>query len=227
MFFVMKIVPNAFDDLYKRNDFSEDVVNSTCMYKDILFVATDTGIRVINEYDAEDSFLHDWYDYDIFVETGITRIRSIIKDSRNKLWLSTWGDGLYCIDGKKLSKYIEKTGLSSNLVRTVKEKKDGSVIVIGSEGLDIIRDGKIIGSYGSDEGLVNTSLLCVEEGYNGDILTGSNGNGIYVIDKNGSVRNFGKEDGLTSGVVMRIKRDRTRNLYWLVTGDSIRKNGRQ
>ena len=218
---VMKIVPNAFDDLYKRNDFSEDVVNSTCMYKDILFVATDTGIRVINEYDAEDSFLHDWYDYDIFVETGITRIRSIIKDSRNKLWLSTWGDGLYCIDGKKLSKYIEKTGLSSNLVRTVKEKKDGSVIVIGSEGLDIIRDGKIIGSYGSDEGLVNTSLLCVEEGYNGDILTGSNGNGIYVIDKNGSVRNFGKEDGLTSGVVMRIKRDRTRNLYWLVTGDSI------
>lgn len=218
---VMKIIPNAFVDLYKRNDFSEDVVNSTCLYKDVLFAATDTGIRVINEYDAENSFLNNWYDYDIFAETGTTRIRSVNKDSRNKLWFSTWGNGLYCFEGKKMSKYSEKTGLSSDLVRTVKEKKDGSVIAIGSEGLDIIRDGKVTGSYGSDEGLVNTSLLCVEEGDNGDMLTGSNGGGIYIIDKNGSVRNLGKKDGLTSDVVMRIKRDRTRNLYWIVTGDSI------
>ena len=79
----------------------------------------------------------------------------------------------------------------------------------------------MIRSYREKDGLKNTDLISVEEGLNGDILLGSDGNGIYIIDRNGSISNFDKKDGLTSGDIMRIKKDRIRDVFWIITEDSI------
>jgi energy-coupling factor transport system substrate-specific component len=62
--------------------------------------------------------------------------------------------------------------------------------------------------------------LCVCAAPNGDAILGSNGGGIYVINDDG-VRCIDTHDGLKSGVVMHIKYDPARVLYWLIAGNSI------
>ena len=54
----------------------------------------------------------------------------------------------------------------------------------------------------------------------GTILAGTDGGGIYLIGDAG-IRNINTPEGLSSGIVMRIKHDPTRNVYWVVTSNSI------
>ena len=44
---VMKVVPNQFSNIYERCGLPEAVVNATCLLGDQLFVATDSGLTVI------------------------------------------------------------------------------------------------------------------------------------------------------------------------------------
>ena len=55
---------------------------------------------------------------------------------------------------------------------------------------------------------------------NGDYILGSNGGGVYIIGREG-VRCVGRKEGLSSGVVMRVKYDPGRELFWLVTSNSL------
>ena len=52
------------------------------------------------------------------------------------------------------------------------------------------------------------------------MLVGSNGDGIYVINSEGT-RNIGRDAGLASGVIMRIVYDEENRIFWLVTGNSL------
>lgn len=235
---IMKIVPNYFDDIYADFYMDDNVVNSVCMYNDQLLSATDTGIDLIdiNGYQAPIYLEELYYDGSLSRisddKSSVSdffrnmRIRSAVCTSDHSLWISTTGDGLYCIEGKRVYRFDsdadnEDERLSSNRLRTVREAKDGSLLIIGKNGLDIMKNRKVIRSYGEKDGIRNTDILSLEEGLNDDILLGSNGDGIYVIDKNGSVKNLGKKYGLTSGDVMRIKKDRKRDIFWIITEDSI------
>ena len=74
--------------------------------------------------------------------------------------------------------------------------------------------------YNEDNRIGNTEILTVCEGLNNDIIVGTDGGGIYVIS-NGNAVNIDLDGGLSSEVVMRIKKDSSRNLFWLVTSNSI------
>ena len=149
------------------------------------------------------------------------RIRSIISDSRDRLWISTWNSyGLVCYDHGNMTLYSERDGLLSDRIRVVAERQDGSIIVANSGGVTLIENGEITKSYGKEDGIANIEILSVVEAENGDILAGSNGGGIYVIHE-GEVRCIGIEDGLSSGIIMRIKKDLKRNLYWIIASNSI------
>lgn len=227
---VVKIVPNRFGYILEKYGISETVVNTTCMYNDELFVGTDTGLIVINE----DGVMNDYKVQEKLsgeskpVETDLIqdilsddRIRSIVRDSKNRLWISTWGKGVFCLD-KTIMRHYNTFGddLISDNIRTVCERKDGSFCAVGSGGADIIKDEKVIKRYSTEEGLKNASILTAAENSNGDTILGSDGGGLYILNDKG-VKNIGLDDGLTSGIVMRIKRDRTRNIFWLVTNNSI------
>ena len=45
---LMKIVPNQFSNLFERHKLPHAMVNATCLYKDQLFMGTDTGLTVID-----------------------------------------------------------------------------------------------------------------------------------------------------------------------------------
>ena len=229
---VMKIVPNRFTDIYDRYGLDETVVNSTCIYDNCLFIGTkSSGLTIIGSTgmvldrfplkEAVDNRHQKIEGDDLIKMLEGCRIRSIIKDSRNCLWISTYSDNalLKYSDGK-VTRFSQATGLPSDRVRTVCERNDGSVMAACSGGMAVIKDDEVIESYNETTGLGNTEILTVAEGTDGDMLLGTDGDGIYVIKDSKMVR-YGIEAGLTSEVVMRIKKDPLRDIYWIVTSNSI------
>ena len=227
---VMKIVPNQFADLYEKYDLPEDVVNTTCVLDDRLYIGTDSGLTVIGpdgpvrHVPVSSAMTASGTELDVKdlkkMLDGI-RIRSIIRDSRDRLWISTWRTaGLLRYDHGELMEFTANDGLKSDQVRTVYEAGDDRFIVADTGGVNIIEGNTVTASYGEDEGIDNTEILSVCAGEGSDILVGTDGGGIYIIS-GGQVRHLSRADGLTSGVVMRIKPARDRDIYWLVTGTSL------
>jgi energy-coupling factor transport system substrate-specific component len=227
---VMKIVKNRFTDIFERYSLSNTVVNSTCMYGDDLFIGTDTGLIVVGKDGAKEKValneavpLSDSEEMtdDLLTLLNNCRIRSIIRDSKDRLWISTWRHyGLLRFDHGELRSFTQKDGLFSNSIRSVYEFDDGSIAVAGNGGVCVIRNDKVVSIYGVKEGIINTDVLCVTQGENKDIIIGTDGAGIYIISENG-MKHIDHREGLTSESVMRIKPDRKRGVYWVVTGNSL------
>ena len=227
---VMKVVPNQFSDLFDRFDLPATVVNSTCMSDGKLFVATDTGLIVLDENGLVPSLPltkavtasgKNMEADDLVALLSGVRIRSIIRDSQDRLWVSTWrGCGLLRYDHGEVTAFTVEDGLKSVAIRTVSECEDGRILVALNSGVDVIEGDSVVASYGKADGIVITESLTVAEGWNGDIVLGSNGGGIYIINES-SLRCINVEDGLPSDIVMRLKRDTKRDLIWIVTSNAI------
>ncbi len=227
---VMKVVPNQFSNLSERFKLPEMVVNSTCLHDGKLFIATDTGLIVLDD-NAPVSELRltkavtasgkDLGTKDLIELLTDVRIRSIIRDSKDRLWISTWrACGLLCYDNGEVTAFTEEDGLLSNNLRSVSETEDGTILVALTGGMSLIKDGQVVASYSKEDGIDNTESLTVEEGFNGDMLIGSNGGGIYVINGD-EVLPINVEEGLPSDIVMRLRRDDERNLIWIVASNAI------
>jgi ligand-binding sensor domain-containing protein len=65
-------------------------------------------------------------------------IYSVTEDGAGKIWFSTSTAGVYCFDGKIFSNYAVKEGLSSLLISSLKVDRLGNIVVVHSDGLDII-----------------------------------------------------------------------------------------
>lgn len=212
---VMKISVSRFQDISLAAHLDSLVVNTTCFSDGLIYAGTDTGLVIL---DAD----HKSITNDLTELIGESRIRCIRQDSKGNLWLCTYSDlGLICYhkDGT-YNTFTEKDGLPSNRVRTIKELSDGNMLISCSGGVFIMQNEKIIHHYDNTNGITNTEILCMEEGENGVLYLGSDGDGLYKIDGNGSSR-FGLEDHLSSEVILRIKKDTKRNIYWIITSNSI------
>lgn len=227
---VMKIVANQFTDIFETYKLDPAVVNTTCKVDDLLYVGTDDGLTVISSVgvlkslplsSAATASGQPVAATDLIAYLKGARIRSIIEDSSGKLWISTWRSrGLICYSDSTITVFKQADGLFSDQVRVVSEQSDGTLLVANTGGVNVISGNQIIQSYGEEDGIENTSILTVLEGENGDILMGSDGGGIYIIGQDGT-RHIGMEEGLGSEVVMRITKDPNRDLYWIVTTNSI------
>ena len=214
---VMKLVPDRFTDLSKLAGLDTMVVNTTCIANDCIYLGTDTGLVLLNmfTYEAINNELTE-------LLTG-SRIRSIKKDSTGNVWICTYSkNSLLCQKNNgSIVTYDESAGLDSERVRDTIELSDGSIAVAtGGSGLYIIKNGSVAAHYDQSKGLSNLEILSVAEGSDGELYLGTDGDGIYVM-ANEQLTRIGLEDGLTSGVVMQIKRDDLNGVYWLITSNSI------
>lgn len=228
---VMKIVPNQFMDVFDKYHIPVAVVNSTCLFNGKLFIGCkNTGLMVTDDNGLISSIPVEHYTDTAGKDLGKTdlikmlenvNIRSIVRDSKNRIWISTYGDtSLLRYDGEKLVRFGKEDGLPSERVRTIVERKDGTYMIVCSGGLTLTDGDKVTGIYNKSSGINETEILTCVEGDNEDIVIGTDGDGIYVIEKN-KVVHVGIEDGLSSEVVMRLKRDSARKLFWIVTSNSI------
>ena len=213
---VMKIVTSNFVDMSQKTDLPRDVVNATCVHDGNLYVGSNQGLSILGEDNRV-------IENELTEYIGDARIRCIMADSEGNLWISTFTNGLglvcYTKDGE-ITGFNTKNGMPSDEVRCTIESQDGSVLVGTNIGMVKIRDGQIEKVVADDPAIRNTVFLTLEEGDNGQVYAGTDGDGIYVISDAG-IRRIGRDDGLTSDVIMKIKKDETRGLYWLVTSNSI------
>ena len=228
---VMKIVPNQFTDIFEKYNLSETVVNSTCLYDGMLFIGgKSSGLSVVDSNGAVESLPltkaatasgKNVGANDLIKMLEGSRIRSIIRDSKNRLWISTFGENaLLRYENGTVVEFTPDDGLPSDRVRTVIELKDGRFAAACTGGVAIIEDDKVAEVYGAAEGIQNDEILTVAEGASGNIIAGTDGGGIYVIN-NGNAVHMGLDSGLYSEVVMRIKKDTAKDIYWIITSNSI------
>ena len=202
----------------------------TCKYGDQLFIGTDSGLTVLGSLGivehlpltkAVTASGEDLGATDLIEWLKGCRIRSITRDSLGRLWIATWRKyGLLRYDQGEVMAFTSADGLFSERVRVAAEAKDGSILVANTGGVSIIRGDTVVGRIGKDDGIVNTEILTVTEAANGDIVMGSDGDGIYIAGKDG-LRHLCTDDGLSSDVVMRIKYDKARDIFWIVTSNSL------
>ena len=227
---VMKVVPNQFFDLFERFHVPEMVVNTVCLCDGQLFVGADTGLIVLDENglvptlplkSAKSASGAEMEAEDLIKLLDGCRIRSVIRDSLDRLWISTWrAYGLLRYDHGELTAFTEEDGLLSNNLRAVCEGRDGRILVALTGGVNVIEGDKVVAAWGKEDGILNTESLTVDEGANGEIVLGSNGGGLYIINEAG-VRNINVEEGLPSDIVLRLKRDVKHDVIWIVTSSAI------
>lgn len=228
---VMKIVPNQFEDLFEEYNLQDEVVYSTCLYHGQLFIGTkNSGLVVLEDGDiirelplkqSMTASGEPTPDFDLLQTLNGVKIRSIIRDSQNRLWISTFGEtALMRYDGATMTRFSMEDGLPSNRVRTVYERKDGTFMVACTGGMALLEDDKVVRVYDGSVGINNTEILTVVEANNGDMFLGTDGGGIYRI-RGDKVEHFDTGDGLFSDVVMRLKASPFQNVVWVVTSNSL------
>ena len=227
---VMKIVPNRFEDIFERFGLDKTVVNSTCVFREKLFIGTDDGLIVTDSKEKMNKLplksaataSGKELDYKDFIQMMEgCRIRSILPDSKGNIWLATFSErGLVRYDGRNATVFTSKDGLPSEWVRATYEREDGTMLVALTGGVAVIDGDDVKKVYGDKDGLQNTEILTVMEAVNGDIIAGSDGGGIYIINDNGT-KCISTRDGLSSNVIMRVKKDAARDIYWIVTSNAI------
>ena len=227
---VMKIVPNRFLDVFERNGLDPCVVNTTCLLDDQLFIGTDEGLIILENgvslqnlpiSEAKTAYGASMPVSDLITYLRGVRIRSIITDSKDRLWISTWtGPGLLCYDHGALTSYTKDEGLFSNQIRTVVEREDGSFLVALTGGVNFINNNRVTGGYSSGTGLRNTETLTVAEGFDSSTIVGTDGGGLYIF-RNTGVKHIGREEGLPTEIVMRVKRDPYRDILWIVASNAL------
>jgi len=131
--------------------------------EDGLLAGTPTGIGRIQEGSVE---LFDEIDQPIYA-------RSVAKDEKGSIWISTLGNGAYKISNGVSMNYIhadEARGTNVNKVFIDREEN----IWLGTTGYGIIRlRDEIITTYTKKDGLPDDLILSVTEGKKGDIWAGT------------------------------------------------------
>lgn len=213
---VLELSKNPFVDIFKKAGLDNHIVNAVTDFQDDLYIGCDDGLIAL------DGSTYEQKHYKFLSALKDVRVRHLYQDSRNNLWISTYGkDGLICLNSRhKMTCYNEENaGTMGGRFRFVTELKDHTILAASSTGLTYIRDGRVTARIGEKEGLVIPQILTIHEREDGSILAGSDGDGIYVIQDQQIVGRIGEKEGLESLVVLRIVKCSSGYIY--VTSNSI------
>lgn len=209
---LLRISTSSFINLYGSLGISPQVVNSVVKWNDAIYVGTDKGLDIIKNKKKISTSLSD--------SLAKTRIRCLLKDSKNNLWICTYGQGLIEVSPEeKVRIYDTSTSNAGNRMRTAIELKDGSILAAGVLGISYIKDHKVTKTI--SKSMNNAMTLSLTEMDDGTILAGTNGDGILVIKNQAIERILTLDDGLSSDVILRtVKEPNGRGIY-IVTSNGL------
>ncbi|MGN1180124.1 MAG: HD domain-containing phosphohydrolase [Suilimivivens sp.] len=213
---IVKYSKGCFESPNEKAGLNGTALNTVVKLDKEYYVGTDEGLLAFDK---------DWN----AVENPLTRalsgnrIRHMIVTEDGLLWIASYyGSGLVSYDPgtEEIVFYGSEEGLVNEGVRVLLELSDGSIAAGTQSGISIIKDGRIVKNYTKEDknGLKNGTILCLAEGPDGVLLAGSDGGGIYAI-LGDEIQNYGFEQGLSEGVVLRLLQD-TEGTGWFVSAGS-------
>ncbi len=213
---LLKLSHSPFADIYRLAGMKGKVVNTVTMWQDKLYVGTDNGLDIINPKagkEIEDELTEQLKDI---------RIRCIKVDSKNNLWICTYGKGLFCVtkDGEiNIFDSTEKT--FGDWTRVVTELRDGTILASSDYGLGFFTKNKVKKTISNDEGLGRDMILCLIELSDGRILCGTDGDGIAIVENGEVTGRYNTNNGLSSNVILRIVEDPVEKGAYIVTSNGL------
>ncbi len=213
---LLRLMHSCIKDIYADAGLETSVVNTTAFYDGMLYAGTDDGLSIIDTSagQAVSNKLTTWL--------AGRRIRCILPDSKGDLWFCTYGGGLLQMDrDEKLTSFSSKFPELGTRVRVCYELMDGSMAVSSAEGLFFFEGEKLTGSIPYSETSGYSQVLCLLETPDGTLYAGTDGNGIIVIKETGIVGRLGRDEGLTSDVILRMVRDEEDGSIYIVTSNSV------
>lgn len=128
-------------------------------------------------------------------------LRTILVRPDGNVWVGSFGGGLriYAPDFKLVKEWGTWNGLPTNTVNQLVEGPDGCVYAATGEGVVIFNSkGDVDKIIGVNEGLADGGVRGVRFDGKGNLWI-STGSGISLLDKKGTILNFGAAEGVNGG----------------------------
>ncbi|RFN60074.1 sensor histidine kinase [Marixanthomonas ophiurae] len=152
-------------------------------------------------------------------------ITTLYNDTKNRLWIGTYNNGIGVFDGKSSRNFNTEQGLVHKTIWGFWEDNQDNLWIATRGGLSRY-DGKNFMNFTKDQGLPDNKLSSVIQDKNGNIIIGSWGGGISVIKKErleklenidanqteNIFENFSTTQGLANDVVYHIIEDYNGNI---------------
>ncbi len=219
---VMQLYPNEFSNLSNYWNLHE-VVNTIQVDGDKTYVGTDNGMHCYVDSEAVSDSLTE--------VCSDLRIREIYK-AKDMLCVATYGSGVIikCSDDKIIRINKENSDLTTDLIRSIWQRSDGSLLLATEEGVFVCEADKTTSDealsynvhYLTNDGVLTSyRILDVKEDENGTVYAATDGNGLFVIKDGEVVNNFTKTDGLYSDCVLKVVLSKEKQGVWLVMSEGI------
>ena len=213
---LLRLAPSSFLDIYSTMGLEKRVVNAVAFWKDHYYFGTDNGLDIVSE------------DLSVQVHNELTeqlenvRIRCMLVDSKNSLWICTYGGGLLEIEADGTQHiYSSNDVIFGNRARVVFELSDGTILAGSDVGVSFIRDHQIDETISSANSAVNTMILTATELPYGRILLGTDGSGLAVLDGHQVTKVMTRTDGLSSEVILRTVYDEKGKGVFIITSNGM------
>ena len=211
---LLELYRSQVENIFQGAGLEPTVVNCVIFWNNLLYVGTDSGIRIIDtvkRYDVETGFSN--------MLKGI-RIRAFATDQHGNLVVCTYGKGAYIYDKNgRILRYQVSDGLFGNKVRTALTLNDDNLILAGNGITFIDKYGVLhtpLAEYTSLE-----SFLCLTKFDENTVVGGTDGSGVVYIKDRKIEKRITKKDGLLSDVVLRVVKSKKYNLVYVLTGNGI------
>ena len=213
---LMQLTDSVFTDVFGDYGLTPSVVNTTAEKDGMLYIGTDKGLIVLNEMKKNE------VSSELTELLSEARVRCIEKDSKNNLWICSYGKGLVELkESGEIKVYDSEKDEIGSRVRVCMELHDGTIAVGGDKGLYFISGDKVQSKLMYGEQLGAAKILCLYEMPDGCLLTGTDGNGIDVIKDGKLIGHYTRENGLSSGVILRMVGDVDKSKVFIAAGNGL------
>ena len=214
---LLRMCETAFAEIYLSAGFSEAVVNTVIKFNNKIYFGTDEGLSMIDVESGEPE------ENELTKKMKGLRIRCLMQDSKNRMWVCTYTKGLYCMN--KAGKIEAFETDTEQQFRVLLELSDGTIAAAGKKGITFLKNGDVTKRLTKANGLENQVVLTLSELGDGTLIAGTDGGGIAIIQHQSIVKLLRRQDGLTSNVILRTVNDYNGNTptgaFYAITSNGI------
>lgn len=214
---LLRMCETAFAEIYLSAGFSEAVVNTVIKFNNKIYFGTDEGLSMIDVESGEPE------ENELTKKMKGLRIRCLMQDSKNRMWVCTYTKGLYCMN--KAGKIEAFETDTEQQFRVLLELSDGTIAAAGKKGITFLKNGEVTKRLTKANGLENQVVLTLSELSDGTLIAGTDGGGIAIIQQQSIVKLLRRQDGLTSNVILRTVNDYNGNTptgaFYAITSNGI------
>ena len=218
---VVKFTLSAFTSFNALHNIETGTANAIVKDRGKIYIGTNNGLFILDE-NGNPAFTH-------FSERigSRTRVRSVFRDSSGNIWVCTFSNLGVIRFNPETGEYRywnQDDGLISDRTRCITELPNGIIVVGTAAGVSFIRGDSIITAneaFDTDAliTLPDITILSLEYA-NNTLFIGTDGSGIYAVNRNGTTR-YREADGLTGGVVLRITANPQTNGIWVSASNGL------